>query len=432
MKPLTLAATAFLSLLAAGRAQALDNVQYSKTPPSAPSQADYEEKLLGDLGGLRGRLAEAGVEIGLDYAGDVWGVASGALKRRVTYLDFIELRANLDGEKLFGIKGNSLSVSLTDSNGTSSNASTVGSTQGIDNNEVGARGVRLYEAWMEQNFFEDRLSLLVGLHDVNSEFAVTSLSDHFLTPTFQLGQSFAQSGENGPSAFPTTSLAARVKVKPTDDSYAAFAVYDGVPGAPNGTSGTAIRLDRKDGLLLVGELAYVPPAADSEDAPNKLAVGGWNYTAGLDDLTRLDGNGNPARSTAQGLYFLSSARLYHDAPRARSLGVFLRLGAADGDTAQVDWDYVAGVVGNGWLPGRPDGEVGLGVSGAHNGDKYRRSVAAGGDASARNETSFELYYRDTLGRGITLQPAMQYVVNPGTDTVTDDALIFGTRLGISF
>lgn len=208
----------------------------------------------------RTQLEDAGVSFSLNYDGDLWGVASGGLKRRVTYLDFIELRGTFDNEKLFGLKGNTVSVSLIDSNGTTTNASTVGSTQGIDNSEVSGRGVRLYEAWTQQNFLDDRLSLLLGIHDLNTEFMATTVSDNFLAPTFQMGQSFAQSGNGGPSVFPNTALAARLKVKPTADSYAAVAIYDGVSGAPGTRTGSGFRLNKKDGALLVGEVGFVPAA----------------------------------------------------------------------------------------------------------------------------------------------------------------------------
>ena len=212
----------------------------------------------------------------------------------------------------------------------------------------------------------------------------------------------------------------------------AVAAYDGIPGDPDRTSSSAVKLDDKDAMLFIGEVGFTPKAADSDGQPNKLAVGVWHYTGGLDDLTELDTNGDPAKSTAQGVYLLSSYRFYHDKKSGRDLGAFLRGGVADGDTAQVDWDYEAGLVANGWIPGREEGEIGLGISAAHNGDKYMDAQAAASTAADRNEYSYELYYRDTIYRGVTIQPDVQYVVNPGTDAVTDNATVVGLRLGVSF
>lgn len=396
---------------------------------AADEKPAYDDTVLGDVGGARSRLAEAGVEVGLDYAGDVWAVTDGGKKRITTYLDLITLRADLDGQKLFGITGNTLSIALIDSNGTKTNAATVGSTQGIDNGEVGANAVRVFEAWVNQEFLDGRLAVLFGLHDLNSEFAATEASANFLKPSMQIGQSFAQSGRNGPSIFPTTALAVRVKLLPTPDSYVAVAAYDGVPGDTSDARATRINLDDKDGVLLVGEVGYTPGMADTDAPLNKLAIGFWNYTVPIDDLTDLDINGNPAKSTAQGAYLLSSYRFYHDKPAGRDLTGFLRGGLADGDTAQVDWDYELGMVANGWVPTRPDSEIGLGLSQAHNADKYITSVAG---ASDRNEYSYELYYRDTIAHGVSVQPDLQYIVNPGTDQVTEHATVVGMRLNVSF
>ena len=391
------------------------------------ADAPYSDKLLGDLGGARTKLADKGVDVSLDYMGDVLDVTAGGKKRLTTYLDLIKLRTELDGEKLFGVKGNKVVVSAIDSNGATTNGSTVGSTQGIDNSEVSANGVRLYEAWVQQNFMDDRLSFLFGLHDLNSEFALTDISANFLKPTMQIGQSFAQSGQNGPSIFPTTALAGRVKFKPTEATYVAVAAYDGVPGEPKRTSGTSVTFGEKDGLLLVGEAGFTPKVTDSDDELDKLGLGVWQYTSDLPDLT------NPAKkSTAEGAYLVSSCRFYHDKSAGRDASVFLRGGVADGDTAQVDWDYEAGVVATGWVPSRPEGELGVGVSQAHNSDSYMKAQAAAATPSDRHEVSYELYYRDTVARGVTVQPDVQYVVNPGTDTVTKDATIIGARLGVSF
>ena len=329
----------------------------------------------------------------------------------------------MDGEKLFGIKGNTVSVSVITTNGTTTNGSTVGSTQGIDNSEVASNSVRVYEAWMQQNFLDDRLSVLVGLHDLNSEFAATSVSDNFLVPTFQIGQSFAQSGVNGPSVYPTTSLAGRVKYKPTGESYVSVAAFDGVAGDPNRTSSSAVRFGKHDGLLLIGEVGFTPKAADTDDEVNKLALGGWRYTEKQPDLV----SGNSERS--QGLYALASGRIYHDKAAKRDISAFVRGGVADDATVQADYDLEAGLVADGWVPHRPDAQVGLGVSTMHNGDNYMNSVAGAAD---RNETIYELYYKDKVARGISIQPDVTYVVNPGTDQVTKDALVVGARLGVSF
>ena len=390
----------------------------------------YEDNLLGDIGGQRSKLSDAGVDVTVEYKADLWSETSGGIKHGENYLDNLDLKFALDGEKLFGIKGNKALVYFINNNGSHPNASRVGSVQGIDNIEVGTDTFKLYEAWVDQSFFDDKLSVLVGLHDLNSEFDETDMTANFIKPVMQIGQTFAQSGENGPSIFPTTSLAGRVKISPTDTTYVSVAVFDGVPGDPQKPHGTHIDLRSRDGLLLISETGFTPKPAEGVDGtPNKFAVGAWTYTKKTDDLVDLDGSGNPVKNRMAGAYLLSSYQVYHNKETGHDIGVFLRGGIADGDTRQVDWDYEAGLVGNGWVPTRPDSEIGVGFAQAHNADKYVQSQSGVAD---RNEYSMELYYRDKLYRGISVQPDLQYVVNPGTDTVTKNATIVGVRFDINF
>ena len=390
----------------------------------------YAENLTGHWGGYRDKLSNAGVDITLEYKADLWSVNSGGSKHGQNYLDNTDLKFALDNEKLLGIKGNRALVYFINNDGSKPNASRIGSVQGVDNIEVGTDTFKLYEAWDEQSFFDNKITVLVGLHDLNSEFAETDMTANFIKPTLQIGQTFAQSGVNGPSIFPTTSLAARIKVMPTDTIYISAAAFDGVPGNPSRPHGTHIDINEHDGLLLVAEGGVTPKPAEGVDGtPNKIAIGGWTYTKEKPDLIDVDINGNPVRNRSIGAYFLSSYQFYYDKASGHDLGLFLRAGIADGDTAQTEWDYEAGFVGHGWIPTREDGEIGIGFSQSDNSSKYLRSVGGQGD---RNEYAYELYYRDKLVKGISIQPDIQYIVNPGTDKIRKDALAFGVRFDINF
>ena len=397
---------------------------------AAEEKDPYADTLLGDVAGYRSTLSHAGVDVTVDYKADMFDVVSGGLKRGSNYLDNLDIQFTLDNEKLLGINGNKAFIYFVSNAGSKPSASRVGSIEGIDNVEVIHDTFKLLEAWDEQSFFGDTLSVLVGLHDLNSEFAVTDLSKNFLKPTMQIGQAFAQSGRNGPSLFPTTSVAARVKVAPTETTYVSAAVFDGVPGNVNRPHGTHIDFESSDGVLMIAEAGYTPKAAEGvEYQVNKFAVGGWVYSQKADNLVEVDSNGNPVKDRQAGAYLLSSYQIYNDARAGHTLGLFLRGDIANDDALQVDWDYQVGVVGNGWVPTRPDSEIGAGLSQSHNGDTYMDSV---GGAADRNEYGLEVYYRDKLEKGITVQPDFQYIINPGMDQGTDNTTILGVRFDINF
>lgn len=104
---------------------------------------------------------------------------------------------------------------------------------------------------------------------------------------------------------------------------------------------------------------------------------------------------------------------------------------SDGDTGDFDGSWQAGVTVSG-LFGRENGVLGFGVHQGMLASKYRANVL---DADSihleRAETGFELTYSDQLGEHITIQPDVQYILNPGGDSDADDVLVVGTRVTLT-
>jgi hypothetical protein len=69
----------------------------------------------------------------------------------------------------------------------------VGDVQGVSNLEAPA-GVRLEEAWLQQNALADRLSLLAGRYDLSTEFYFTRSGNLFLNSSPGMGAEFGSSG----------------------------------------------------------------------------------------------------------------------------------------------------------------------------------------------------------------------------------------------
>ncbi len=387
----------------------------------------HVDTMLGDMGGLRTALDQKGLMLDLNYEANVWRAASGGIKHGNAYVGMGTFTVSMDNNKLLGIPGNTASLQLMNTHGGKPN-SYVGSIQGVDNLEVRTPNTLLYEAWMQQNFMDDRISTLVGLRDLNAEFVDMDMATNFAMPAMEIGQEFAQAGRNGPSIYPVTALAARLQVKPTATSYLKLAVFDGVAGDPNHPHGTQVALSNTDGELLIAEVGITPGNLADGPVNNKFAVGAWTYTKQFADIVEVDGAGDPILRKSSGIYALASYSLYHDATE-RSIGGFFRIGATNGDVSQTAWAYEAGVVGRGWVAGRTDAEIGVGVSQATNSSPY---IAAAGDGTKRRETGFELYCRDTIAPGIALQPDLQYVMNPGATAGTDHAMLVGLHMDINF
>ena len=73
------------------------------------------------------------------------------------------------------------------------------------------RGWTLFELNAEQSMLDHRVSLLVGLYDLNSEFDANGTAGFFINSSFGIGAELGASGLNGPSIFPVTSLGTRLR-----------------------------------------------------------------------------------------------------------------------------------------------------------------------------------------------------------------------------
>lgn len=371
------------------------------------------DTLTGNWGGARDSLFEKGYSFELSYKADAWRNLNGGMNKGNRVLDNLNIIMDVDAEKAMGLSGTSFRVYLLNNFGGRPN-DLVGSNGGIDNIETSTQAFKLYEAWVQQNFFNDKLSLLAGLHDLNSEFYATDTSGLFLNPTYGIGTEMAASGDNGPSIFPTTSLAFRAAVSPTDNTYLQAAIYDGVPGNPNNARGTHINFDNKDGALVVAE------AGIKDDTIGHFGLGAWKYTAKRADQVTGE------MTNSKGFYVLADSSFYQ--ADSQDLSAFARVGFTAGDVEQFKSNWSFGLVGSGYVPSRPEGQIGFAVTTAVNSDKYKQANVP----VESKETQFELTYADKLTPWLSIQPDLQYTVNPGTDQTLDNAWTIGVRLGVDF
>ncbi len=389
------------------------------------------------------QLDEA-VDLDVVYKADVMSNVSGGIKRGTDVLGNLDLKLTFDAEKLFGWRGGSLFLYGLSSLGGKPNAHYAGTAQGIDNIEVETNTAKLYQAWVQQILWDDRLSLLAGLYDLNSEFYVNDTAGLFLNPAPGIGTDFSQTGLNGPSIFPTTSVAFRVKAQPTPDFYVQAAVLDGVPGDPNNPHGTHIQFNKGDGVLVVAEAGYLSgnhgqvflTDRDRDDKTTepfgKFAIGVWHYTSKFDDLVDVDGAGDPIRrNNNSGVYFIAEQSLYHEqVDTSQGLAAVLRYGVANADVNRFDQALYVGAVYTGLIAGRDNDQLGFSFGIAHNGAKYRQSQRDAGTPAQENETGLELTYRAQITPWLAIQPDIQYIIHPNTDPQLSNATVIGVRLEI--
>lgn len=374
---------------------------------SSPRQAgspDFEQE--------KRRVDVRPVEFEAVYKASVWTGLNGPLRGRAAYLGNLDLKLTLAGGKLYSLPGNTVFAHVLHDHGSKPNKH-VGAAQGIDNIEVETNTGKLYQLWMQQQFADDRLSVLAGLYDLNSEFYVTDAAAIFVHPALGIGTDMSQTGHNGPSIFPTTSAALRLRLQPNDKSYLQTAVLDGVPGNPDNPHGTHVKFEHGDGTLFVTETGL---RTGSEEAPGKFAVGYWRYTSHFERVDALDDEGEPRRTANRGGFLLAEYPLWPGSGEgARTVTGFARLGLARAAVNEFDRALALGAVWRGPLAGRSDDMLGVVFAGARRGKPFLTATADAGERVARHEIAWELTYRARVAEWLRLQPGLQHVLTHATD-----------------
>ncbi len=360
--------------------------------------------------------ADEAVSHEFTYKADVMGPISGGPSKSGRFLDNLDLKADLDLDKAAGWSGASAHIHVLNNSGGRPNE-VAGTLQGIDNIEVARARTRLYELWVQQDFAGGHANVRAGLYDLNSEFYSTAASGLLMAPPFGVGSELASTGPNGPSIFPSTTLAVRLHVEGAR-GYVQGAVLNADASTLGDPHGVDMGLDRGALTIVEGGLK----------GSTRLAVGAWRYTLKQDDIRDLDAVGKPVRRTAQGAYVLAEhAFTPEDAPGAQVKG-FLRAGLADGDTTPYRGGWQAGLLVEHVFEARPDSAFSVGVEQGFLSSKARANAADAGVNSARAESSLEITYSDRLTKRLKIQPDLQVFRRPGGDQQARDEVIAGLRL----
>ena len=359
------------------------------------------------------------------YYAESWHNLKGGLATGTAFLDKLDLSAGLDGGRLFGLNGVTFFARGFYANGHAVSGSLVGDIQTVSNLET-LRAVRVFELWSEWRLGAGGSSTRVGLYDLNSEFDTLPTAQIFLNASQGIGKDVSQSGKMGPSIYPVSSFGVRTIWKIAEEWSAQLAVLDGIPGDPNEPTATTVHISSKDGALLVGEADYI------DDVIHKIALGAWHYTAQFDTIGTGTNNTPAATQNGNsGIYGMIDLTLSPPSGEfASRLDGFIRLGYTDADVNRFGTFAGAGLVYSGFLA-RED-RLGLGVAVVRNGAAYRQALQLLGTPQNTAETNIEASWAFPVNSWLTLQPDLQYVINPNTDPTLQNDLVAGLRAQISW
>ena len=367
--------------------------------------------------------AKAGptVAFTVDYKLDVFGAVSGGVAQKVRHLDDLDIAADINLDQGLGWKGGAVHLEASNTSGQAP-SETTGDLQGVDNIEVGARRLRLYQAYFEQSFAGDKASLRLGWSDVSGEFAVVNSAGNLINPSFGMAPELAGGGPQGAGAYPSTALTARLTVKPSETSYAMVAAVNARVGVWGDAQGAQTSFS--DGELIIAEAGWT--------GRGKVAVGYWGYTTKIDDQRDLNSAGDPIKRRSQGVYTVVEQPLNTPADGEPKATAFLRAGLDEGDTQPVKASWQAGVSVDSVVKGRPDSNLSVGITQANLAKGYRSNSQDAGLILTTGETIYEVAYSDRVTSKIKVEPDLQYIQRPSGDRTIKNAVVVGVRFDVAF
>lgn len=409
----------------------LDSNKNENEISGATEQGSASQVNFGNLFGVKKTLSDKGIYLGINFKEHYFSNLQGGASHGDAGINNLHVTASFDLEQIAGLGQTSIFADVLSVNG-SAPCDKAGAVQGISNMSALSQ-TRLYQLWIEKKLFDGNLSILAGLFDLNSEFDVRATSSVFINPSHGIGPDFSKSGLNGPSIFPSTSVALRLKIKPSQNTYILAGVFDGLCRNYDDYYLTKALDLKNDGVLLACETGLFENGEEFTRGYGKYSIGGWYYTRSFDDLTNVDLSGAPVqRYDNFGLYL--SVEKFVISPlvsQTRGLAAFARIGFSQKNINPVQLYYSFGINVPGLFTNSSNDLFGLAVANANMSSKYLATLSGSGLNLRSNETIIEMTYSYKVLDWLKIQPDLQYVINPLL-TSEDESLMTGVSFELNF
>jgi porin len=371
----------------------------------------FNNTLTGDWNKAREKLYNHGLNVKINYKADIFHNLGGGKAKGGKILDRTIGNLSFDGEKLFNIPG--LTASVTYFHTTGGNPDEfVGSALGTDAMAApqAKNKSRFYEAWVQQNFASNKVSVLFGLLDINNEFLYADSASIFIHQIDGISRD--------PSlfvldlgAYSNTTL--RVKITPQEEFYLQGALVD-----------HALANDEFPSydFLYVAEAGYKPKFNSKQ---HKFALGYFGYREKINESTLST---TKPKKRSKGFYVLAENKLYNEmGDENQGLTSFIRVNFADKEVSRFDNTINVGLFYKGINPNNKESKLAFGITKSHFSKNYLRVVNATKSNYKSSETTYELTYSDDLLPWLNVQPDFQYITHPAGAPNLKSAKVVGLR-----
>jgi porin len=378
--------------------------------------------LTGNWFGLRSKLAEWGVTPTITYGTDLLANPVGGLRRGTAYASELTVEVDVDLAKLAGIKGLSAQVSGDWAAGTNL-------SDDVDNffqvaQYFEGNRVRLYTLFLRQTFFDGRLDLKAGRFATGDDFLASPIGVSLVNDALNPVLFAIEANVPGVTAYPNATWGGRVIAQPVEAlSLSAGAFYSNPFLNPLEANGTEFGISGKAGYFVIGEALFrLNGEAGTPGLPGRYRAGGYYdsnlYTSFTNSAQQQRGN--------YGFFLLGEQMVYREGAPGTDEGLSLFGAFIYAPLQRINTlPYFAsvGATYRGLLPSRGK-------------DTAAFAVYYGGFSRDLPGQTYELVlewtYTIAVAPWLTVQPDVQYIVNPGGRSSTGNALVVGAQLLVQF
>jgi len=365
----------------------------------------------------KGEIKEDPLTFNAVIQGGVFRNFSGGIKTGSDYMGRIHLTLSFDTEKAGLWKNGQFFVNGVNAHGGNPTATYIGDFQPISRNEVDVERTGLFELWYRHTF--GKMSVLIGQHDMNSSFSTSKYGGNSINSAFGMNPSITPNAGPSFSIFPRTMPAVYLKYD-ADKITLQAAMYAGA--SPDFNKDPYNLHWNLDSRYLVGEAHYKYVKNGVQRGLYKLGVihHSGDFDNVIDATQTVSGN--------FGAYVIADHLLIPENDNSdQGLGVFLEVGVARGNQNMIDLFSGAGILYKGLIPSRDNDALFFGFLNSSINDEL---VAANNTDKSRSV--IELNYAMKFGEHITLQPDLQYIINPGANPTLDNAFLGVIRFSINY
>ncbi|WP_375411590.1 carbohydrate porin [uncultured Bradyrhizobium sp.] len=418
-----------------------------------PPDPDTGESTIAErtLGLLPNPYERLGIKFAATYISEVLGNATGGVEQGATFEGRLNLALDVDFDKLAGRKGMTAHANVFVIHGDGLSRTNLQNYFVVSGIEA-LPAARLYEAYFEQKFFDDKWSIRAGQLAADSEFLASKYTDVFTNASMGWPAITSINLPAGGPAPPLAAVGARLYGKLSDNITVLTAIFDGDSagpgvGDPQQRNRFGLNFRVNDPPLVLGEMQFTwNNIIPGDNRSGTLKIGGWHhfgtftdqrFTADGRSVADPGGSGLGQRLQADdGIYSVIEQKVYSVAnSKDRGIGAFMRTSASPSDRNLIDLYTDAGIDFIGFFDQRQNDKFGVAVGYAHVSrraqalDRDYRFFTAQSEWPVRtSEALFTASYLYEIKSGWNLLPNYQYIFRPGGGATDPAGITPGIRL----